>query len=507
MNDGSRTANVKRNILWSTISHIVLALFSMISRTVFIYVLGVKYLGVSGLFSNILGILSFTNLGIGSAINYALYKPIAENDTEKIKSLMKLYKTAYRIIAGVIAVLGCLVVPFLTYLVNTDIPMSQIRIFYMLFLIDTIASYFVSYKTSYVTAIQKNYVITNLNTIASVLTYVVQMGILLIIPNYLIYLINQIIMSFLLKITMVIYLNKKYPILSEKDALPLDMDTKKSIRKNVKALVIHRFGDAAVNQTDNIIISMFVGTISVGIMSNYIALNTIVGNFTNTLLNSFTASFGNLIAKETVEKQRKIFDLYDFAGFWVYGFVFIAFTTLIQPFITLWLGKDLLVDDLTMVLFFASIYLQGLTIITYNFKTAAGRFDEDKWIAFVQAVVNLVVSIICVNEIGLPGVYVGTIAQRLIVVVVRPYIVYKYVLMESSIKYYLRFLGRLGLVLGILVVMWKIKTVILSELSIVRFITMVGLTAIVPNTIILLIYGRTEMFKTLFAKYILRKKI
>ena len=226
MNDNSRTANVKRNILWSTMSQIVLALFSMVSRTIFIYVLGAKYLGVSGLFSNILGILSFTNLGIGSAINYALYKPIAENDTEKIKALMKLYKVAYRIIAVVIAVLGCAVIPFLHYLVNTDIPMDQIRVFYILFLIDTVASYFVSYKTSYVTAIQKNYIITNLNTIATVITYVVQIAILFIVPSYLIYLINQIIMSLILKVVTVVYLDKKFPILAEKNAQPLDVETK-----------------------------------------------------------------------------------------------------------------------------------------------------------------------------------------------------------------------------------------------------------------------------------------
>ena len=505
MNDNSRTANVKRNILWSTMSQIVLALFSMVSRTIFIYVLGAKYLGVSGLFSNILGILSFTNLGIGSAINYALYKPIAENDTEKIKALMKLYKVAYRIIAVVIAVLGCAVIPFLHYLVNTDIPMDQIRVFYILFLIDTVASYFVSYKTSYVTAIQKNYIITNLNTIATVITYVVQIAILFIVPSYLIYLINQIIMSLILKVVTVVYLDKKFPILAEKNAQPLDVETKQSIWKNVKALVIHKFGDAAVNQTDNIIISMFVGTLSVGLVSNYTTLSSIVGNFTNTLLNSFTASFGNLIAKESIEKQRKIFDLYDFAGFWIYGFVFIAFTTLVQPFITLWLGEDLLIDNMTMMLLFLSIYLQGMTIITYNFKVAAGRFDEDKWVAFVQAGVNLIVSIAAVKAIGLPGVYVVTIAQRLIVVIVRPYIVYKYVLKDNAMKYFSRFLLRVGIIFSIVFVMWKIESVVLYEITLFRFVIMVVLTAIIPNFVILLIYGRTEMFKTLFNKYILRK--
>lgn len=505
MNDNSRTANVRRNILWSTISHLVLAVISMISRTIFIYVLGAKYLGVSGLFTNILGILSFTNLGIGSAINYALYKPIADNDQEKIKALLKLYKTAYRVIAVIIAFLGCAIIPFLSYLVNTDIPMNQIRIFYVLFLVDTVASYFVSYKTSYVTAIQKNYIITNLNTIASVVTYAIQISILLLIPSYLLYLINQITLSLILKIVTVVYLNRKYPILTEKADIPLDIETKQSIWKNVKALVIHKFGDAAVNQTDNIIISMFVGTLTVGVVSNYITLNTIISGFTNTLLNSFTASFGNLIAKESVDKQRQIFDIYDFAGFWIYGFVFISFATLVQPFITIWLGEKLLVDNLTMILLYLSLYLQGMTIITYNFKVAAGRFDEDKWIAFIQAIVNLVVSVIAVKSIGLAGVYVGTIAQRLIVVVVRPYIVYKWVLKDNVIKYYLRFIFRISIIFSIIFFMWKIENVLLTEITIFRFIMMVGITATVPNIIIILLYGRTDIFKILLKRYLLRK--
>lgn len=501
----SRTANVKKNIIWATMSHVVLAVFSMISRTAFIYFLGVKYLGVSGLFANILGVLSFTNLGIGSAINYAMYKPIAEDDAEKIKSLLRLYKNAYRIIALVITVLGCAVIPFLGYLVNTTIPMDEVRIFYCLTLFDTVSSYFVSYKTSYVSAIQKNYLITNLNTAASVITYGVQIGILFLIPNYMVYLVNQIIMSLLLKVVTVVYLNRKYPILADKSAKPLDKSESKDIWRNVRALVIHGFGDIAVNQTDNIIISSFVSTDAVGIISTYIMLISVVGGFTNTLLNSFTASFGNLIAKESVERQRQIFDIYDFAGFWVYGFVFISFVTLSQPFITLWLGADLTVDNLTMFLLFLSIYLQGMTVITYNFKVAAGKFDEDKWIAFIQAVVNLVVSIVAVKVIGLPGVYFGTIAQRLIVVVVRPCIVYKYVLKDNVVKYFTRFFGRIGIVFSIVFIMWHLEKIVLSSLTIGSFAVMTCLTAIVPNMIILLIYGRTEMFATLVNRYIKRR--
>ena len=447
--DTSRTEYVKKNILYGYISTVISSVFSIITRTIFVYVLGAEYLGVSGLFSNVLGVLSFTELGIGSAIVFSLYKPIAENDNEKIKSLISLYKRAYRLIAIVVTMIGLIIIPFLDYLVNTDIPMSEIRVYYIIFLFNTVSSYFVTYKTSYVSALQKEYIVTNTTTIGTIVTNVIQIIFLVAGGNYLSYLLIAAIIGLLQKILTVMYLNKKFPILTENDVKPLDTETKNIIWKNVKALIIHKIGDVSVNQTDNIIISAFVNTTAVGLLSNYTTLNTLVSMFTNRFFSSFTASFGNMLAKESVEKQKKIFDIYDLLGFWIYGFVLIAFVTLSQPFVQLWLGKKLLLDNVTMILYFVSLYLAGMTFIPYNFKVAAGRFNEDKWVAFCQAVVNLVVSIIAIKLIGLPGVFVGTIISRMIVVIVRPYIVYKYVLRQSVLYYYIRLTIRTIIAFGI----------------------------------------------------------
>ena len=432
--DASRTGYVKKNILYGYISTIISSFFSIITRTIFVYVLGAEYLGVSGLFTNVLGVLSFTELGIGSAIVFSLYKPIAENDAEKIKSLLFLYKKAYRIIAIVVSVIGLVIIPFLGYLVNTEIPMPEIKIYYLIFLFNTVSSYFVTYKTSYVSALQKEYIVTNTTTIGTIITNVIQIISLLVGGDYLSYLVIAAVIGLLQKILTVIYLNKKFPILLEKNIQPLDEETKTSIWKNVKALIIHKIGDVSVNQTDNIIISAFVSTSAVGILSNYTTLNTLIAAFTNKFFGSFTASFGNLLVEESVEKQRKIFDEYDLLGFWIYGFVLISFVTLSQPFITIWLGEKLLLDNVTMVLYFVSLYFAGMTFIPYNFKIAAGRFNEDKWVAFVQAVTNLVVSVIAIKIVGLPGIFIGTIISRMIVVIIRPYIVYKYVLKQSVIN-------------------------------------------------------------------------
>lgn len=336
----TRTEYVKKNIFYGYVCTIVTSIFQIICRTIFVYTLGASYLGVSGLFTNVLGVLSFTELGIGSAIVFSLYKPIAEDNREKIKSLLALYKKAYRLIALVVSVMGLLLVPFLGYLVNTEIPLSQIRVFYLIFLFNTVSTYFVSYKTSYITAIQKDYIISNTNTLGLIATNVAQIILLLLGGDYLQYLLIAAALGLVQKIATVFYLNRKFPILVEKDVKPLDEETKQSIWKNVKALIIHKIGDVSVHQTDNIIISAFVSTTAVGLLSNYTTLNNLISTFTNKFFSSFTAGFVNMIAKENIEKQRKIFDVYDLFGFWIYGFVLIAFITLSQPFIELWLGEN-----------------------------------------------------------------------------------------------------------------------------------------------------------------------
>lgn len=496
----SRTAYVKKNIFYNYVSTIITSLFSIACRTIFVYTLGADYLGVSGLFTNVLGVLSFTELGIGAAIIFALYKPIAINDNEKVKSLLALYKKAYRLIAVIVSIIGLALIPFLDVLVKTEIPITEIRLYYCIFLFNTVSSYFVTYKTSYVTALQKDYLVTNTTTIGTIITSIFQIVLLLLGGDYLRYLLIAAVVGLLQKIVTVIYLNKKFPILKERSAVPLDDDTKHKIWKNVKALIIHKIGDVSVNQTDNIIISAFISTATVGILSNYTTLNTLISTFTNKFFSSFTASLGNMLAKENIEKQRKIFYVYDLLGFWIYGFVLIAFVTLSQPFIYLWLGEKMLLDNITMILYFVSLYFAGMTFIPYNFKVAAGRFNEDKWVAFAQAITNLLVSIIAINLVGLPGIFIGTIVSRMIVVVVRPYIVFKYVLCTSSRRYFIRLILRSLLAFSICILMWTIKSYIWGEKTIVRFVLLCISTLLIPNLIFIVLYGRSEAFQDILSR-------
>ncbi len=493
----TRLKMTAKNAFWSYFSMGISFILQFISRTVFIYFLGEGYLGINGLFTNILGVLSFAELGIGTAINFSLYKPVADHDVEKIKSYMYYYKWAYRFIALVICILGIILIPFLDLLVKDPGDVGNIKVYYCIYLFNTVTSYFVSYKYSLVNAEQKNYIYTNLNLIINASTIVVQILSLLIWKNFLIYLLTAAIFGLIQKIFISAYFNKLYPFLKDEKSEKLTKKEKKTLFNKVKALTIHKIGDVSVHQTDNIIVSAFVSTKMVGLLSNYNLIINTVSSCINILFNSVTGSLGNMIATETKEYQYKVFKQYRFIGFWFYGFTAIALAVLMTPFITLWIGDKMVVDALTINLIVLNYYMIGQRICLNNIKSAAGVFEPDKYVALLQAVVNLVASIFFVQLIGLPGVYVGTIIQGTLSSVLKPALSYK-ILFDKSSKYYFKDSIRYGAaVMFAYIVCIIIKERLLKDLTILNFIIMIIFVVIIPNILFILFFHKDPEFKYL----------
>ena len=496
----SRTQNTIRNILWGNVSHVVGLIIKFISRTVFIHYLGQTYMGVNGLFTNILGVLSFTELGLGTAINFALYKPVAMGDREKIKSLMLFYKTAYRMVAMFIAVAGLAVMPFLKYLIKDPGNIGNIYIYYLIFLFDTVTSYFVSYRFSLVSAEQKSYIMTNINMAISLIQTTVQIVVIVLFRSFLFYLLISSFMGVISKLYIVNYFNKNYAYLNE-NPQKITREELEPIKKNVIALIIHKIGDVCVHQTDNILISAFISIEMVGRISNYNYIIMTVNGFLSILFSGVIGSLGNLIASESKEHQYKVFKAYRFVGYWLYGFCALAYFILFQPFISLWAGTDWIVDDLTVALICLERYNVGHRVVVNNFKSAAGLFDQDKWVAFGQAIINLVVSIAMVKLIGLPGIYVGTVVQGLLATAVKPHILYKYCFERSALTYYIdsiRFLF-IEVIIAVIMALIKIKIIPdMSRLNMGRFVVLMILTAIIPNLIYLIVFYKNEEFKYIY---------
>lgn len=493
----SRTENAVKNILWGYISNFVTMLVHFVSRTVFVYTIGVSYLGINGLFSSVLGMLSLTELGIGTAINYSLYKPVAEGDREKVKSLMRLYKNAYRVIALIITLIGLVLLPFLPYLVKDAENIPNVTVYYLIFLFNTVSTYFVSYKYGLVNAEQKGYIVNNFNSAFSVIITLGQIAVLALFGDYMVYLVVQAILQLVQKISIGIYLNRRYPYLGEKEAAPLPAEEVKTLKKNIFALMIHKIGEISVYQTDNIIISAFISVIVVGKISNYNLVITSVTTLIGVVFNSMISSIGNLIALESKERQKEIFDVYNFVGFWLYGFSAVCYWVLFQPFIQLWVGAENQIDGVSLALIVISQYLVGQRLTVNNMKTAGGVFEQDKYVSLMQGAINLAVSLVMVCLCGLPGVYIGTVVSGLYANIVRPIVVYRYMFGGGARQYFVKFVTYLGVTVGTGALVQLILSPVISEVSWVRFVLLAVCCVILTNAIFFIIFFRSKEWKAI----------
>lgn len=496
-----RIQQAKKNIAFGFVSNFVILFMNFLQRTIFILILGQTLTGVNSLFSGILSMLSMAELGIGSALNYSLYKPVANKDYEKIKSYMLFYKKAYRVIAAVITIIGLALTPFLKYLVKNpgDNTIQELTVYYLIFLFNTVSTYFVAYKYSLVNAEQRNYIQTNITTITKIVTVVVQIVVLLVTRNFLIYLLAQAAVELLQKIFVSRYLNRLYPYLCEKKVQKLEKEETAVIVTKTKALMCHKIGDVARLQTDSIIISSFIDVGVNGIVDNYNYVITYVANFVNIIFNSVLSGFGNLVATESKEKQYEVFKVYRFFACWLYGFATVGFWYLLTPLIgNLWLNDEWVIGQGIVTLILIDFYFKGGRVVLANFKIAAGVFEKDRYLALIQGGVNLVLSIGLVQVIGLSGIYVGTVVSGLMANVIQPLIVYHDCFERKAISYFTDSLKYLCVIVGITLLLLPVKAAILQEVTFLRFLGMAVVITLVYNGVFWLAFGRSGEFRYLF---------
>lgn len=495
-----RVKYATKNIIFGLCGSVATMLAHFVLRYVFIRELSEATLGVETLYTDILTVLSLAELGVGTAVNYSLYGPVARGEREKIKSYMLLYKKAYRVIAIVIAVVGVILIPFLPWILKDpgNITVQEMRLYYVIFLFNTVSTYFVAYKYSLANAEQKNYIQTNVNTVTKLISYALQTAALLVLPNFLLYLLIQAGTELAQKIFVSWYLNRKYPLLKEKDVEPLSREESAAVVKKVKALMLHRVGDMARLQTDSIIIGAFVGTVYPGMMSNYKMFISSVTNYVNVILNAVISSFGNLIATEGEDRQFLLFKVYRFFAIWVYGFSAVGFFLLLTPLIVLFAGESWVLPSSIITWYLIDYFFKGERVVLSNFKTAAGVFEQDKYLTLIQGIVNLVISLVLVTKIGMAGVYIGTVISGLIANITKPVIIYRVCFHRSADTYFkdsLKYLAVIGIALAILT---PLRNVLMPQVTIPGFAVMVAVITVVFNGIFLFVFGRTEEFRYLY---------
>lgn len=493
MNNNSRTNNVIKNILGGIGGQIFTTILQFICRTVFIQILGSTYLGVNGLFSNILSMLSLAELGIGSAIVFSMYKPISNNDERKIAQLLNFYKTAYRVVSLVVLIIGLCITPFLDFFIKDTKGIENIQYIFILILLNTVVSYLYAYKGSILNADQKAYVVVIIRNIFSVIQNVVQIILLYLTGNFICYLLVQIITTFAANVFQSKYVDKKYPFLINYKRDKLSQDEKQDIIKRVKGMMMHKIGGFVLNGTDNLVISKFVGVIYVGLYSNYLMIINIVKSYLSQITNGISASVGNLVAEDR-SKSYGIFKSILLGHFWIYGFCFFSFWIIFQPFISCWLGENYLIDKSVLFVVLINFYLNGIQECSNTFINASGLFWETRKKPIFECLINLFVSIILAWKIGFIGVFLGTTISYFCTFWINPYILYRDIFFKNVTLYFIKiFIFSTITIMYALLVDFLLTTYIDVNIFYDVFIRIV-VSIVVPNFSFILIFWRLDDF-------------
>lgn len=506
--ENSRLKNSALNFASGFLGRVLTIVLNFIVRTIFIYCLNEAYLSVNGLYSNILTVLSLAELGFGSAMVYRMYAPMAMKDYQKTAALLYFYRRIYAIIGAVIFGLGLCIIPFMDYIIKDKPDVPGLTLYYILFLVNTTASYwFASYKASVFSADQKDYIKTNTQNVTAIFQATVQIILLLVFRRYLLYLLVQIGCNIFLNLYVAHLADKRYPEIQRHWDARLSTDERCQIKKDVEALVLSRFGHVALNGTDNIIISAIVGVLWVGRLSNYTLICDSVTSVLCQITAAITGSLGNFFATEDKPAGYELFKKIEFLNFWLYGFSFIALVVLLDPFVRLWAGEKFVLGLPIAFAIALNFFVAGYMNTLWVFRSTLGLFKQGKFRPIIVALLNIVLSILLGKLWGVFGVLFATFLSRAAVSLwYDPIILHKYGFGVSAKPFFFAYLKRVLLLTAVVVAMLMIrKLILLDSVTIIGFIVMVLLTAVIPNAVFWIVYRKKEEYR--YFKDILKNRI
>lgn len=501
MSENGRFESSVLNLLTGILYRVVIMATAFVVRTVFLKCLNTDYLGVNGLYSNILSMLSLAELGFGTAMVYSMYRPLAVKDYEKLRQLMQLYKKVYIIIGWVILSLGVLIIPFLDSFIKDQPDVDGLTLYYVLFLLNTVFSYwFFAYQNAILNADQKAYIISKYHTIFNMIKSLLQIVVLVCFREYFVYLLIQILSTIAQNVCIALKVRKIYPKLSQKSKTALPKKEVKRIYTDVKALMISRVAHVVLNSTDNIIISALIGVKWVGLLSNFYIITEAVTGILTQFTSAVTASLGNYFVKEDRKSGYALFKRIEFMNFWLYGFSFVALSSLMNPFVELWLGETYRLDAGIVIALSVNFLVAGFMNTLWTFRSTLGLFTQGKYRPLIVAALNILFSIVLGHRFAVTGVLIATAISRACVNLwYDPWILHKHGFKESVKSFYISYVKRIIVLIGIVFAMNMVsKTVFIGEVTILSFAIMVLLTVLIPNGIFLLVFHRTEEFHSLY---------
>ena len=491
-----KTKNAKRNILFGALNKFVTLLLPFFVRSVIIYVLTAGHLGLNGLFSSILQVLNLTELGFSSAVVYSMYKPIAENDEEKICALLNFYRKVYFSIGCIVLVIGIGLFPFLDFLISGEYPDDiDIHLIYFVYLFNTVISYFAfAYKNSLLNAHQRTDIISNINTITLGLLYVLQIIFLFVTKNYYVYIFLMPFFTIINNILIAIITKKMYPKYFCKGKI--SKETLSGIIKQISGLMVTKICAVTRNSFDSIFISAFFGLTVTAIYGNYYYIMSAIVGILTVISNGILAGVGNSIVTDSTKKNYNDMRKMNFLYMWITGWCTICLCCLYQPFMTLWVGTDLMFSFDIVICFCVYFYSLEMGVVRGVYSDAAGLWWQNRYRALAESIVNIVLNFCFALWFGVIGIIVATLISLIIINFgFGSQIVFKYYFKDSSLlKEYFIDNVKYALVTFIIGFSTFFACYFISVEGFLGLVIKALVCLVVPNILYVIIYYRTQMY-------------
>lgn len=502
----ARTKNTLRNIAFGSINRIINIILPFISRTVILYIMGTQYLGLSSLFSSILSFLSLAELGIGGAMVYSMYKPIAENDFVMIRALLNLYRRLYRIIGVVILAMGLLLMPFLKVLVPEKLPDDiNLYLLYAIYLFNAVLSYWLfAYKNALLQAYQRDDINSKIASVITPVSYVIMLACLALTKNYYAYVLWLPVFTIVTNLCRSTLVNRSFPNMGPEGEIPDDL--KQSIFKKTTALIGTKLNTVVLNAADNLVMSAFLGLTVIAMYGNYYYIMSSVIGFLGIVYSSMTAGLGNSLQTESAEDNYRNFEKFSFINSWLVGWCSVCLICLYQPFMVIWVGEKLMFPFYVVIEMGLYFYVYQIRKIPVVYKDAAGIWWEDRFRPYVCMAVNVGLNIVLVQIIGISGIILSTVFSLLISIPWENYTIFCHIFHRSSKTYYKKMLfSVLSMLIAGIATWWLCS--LLGD-GIPAFLLRAVVCIIAPNVIFACLNCRRQEFaETIqFAKKILKRQ-
>ena len=499
----SRKQYAKKNIRYAFLSKILTLVLAFVSRTVFIWGLGTDFLGLNTVFGDVLNLLSMLDFGFGIAMVYSFYEPLANQNQIKISGLITYYRKVYIMLAVGIALIGIAVIPTLSYIIKLDETIYNIEVYYLLSLTNVVFSYVYVYKSSILIADQKNYVVIKVSLITNFAKTVFQVICIILFKSYLGYLVIGAVVTLVNNIIISRIAEQMYPYINEH--VELSFLEKKSIYKNLISVFLFKLSNVLMNATDNILISIIVGTLAVGYYSNYFMIHSQITAFYALFFTSVTASVGNLIVTEKPDKRFEIFNIQQSAGFVFACIIVPCYVVLINEFISVWLGKLFTFDILTVAAIGINVYLSCILQPLWTFREATGLYQKTKWIMIICALINLMLSVVLGKAFGIAGILFASAVSRLLTYIwYEPKLLFKEFFERKVSKYYFQLLVSLSIVTVITIISFMFSSVFPAN-SLIKWICKAIFVCMFCSFLSVLIYRKSPFINELIKMLITKK--